>query len=196
MISCILLSAGSSSRFGSPKALAFFQHETVMEHLLGTLLTTTIDEIVVVLGSHAEEIKPVILKHNKVKVVYNKDHNFGQTSSFKVGLQNISSEVSAILLLPIDYPFVQIETIDLLIKQFKKKNALMMIPAYGGLKGHPPLFDIQFKKRFLELDNAFGLNTIIHQHEKDVCLLAGDDPGVIKSFNTKIEFEKLKRELL
>ena len=71
-----------------------------------------------------------------------------------------------------------------------------MIPTYGGKKGHPPIFHAQLKKEFLALDNAFGINTLIHQYEKDVALVEVDDPGVIKSFNTKLEFEKIKRELL
>ena len=196
MISCIFLSAGLSSRFGSPKALAPFQQETVIEYLMGLLLKTNLDEIIVVLGSHAEEIKPFILKHNNVKVVYNKDYNFGQTSSFKVGLKNISSDASGLLLLPIDYPFVRMETINYLIEQFYKKSAPILIPTYGGRRGHPPLFEAELKNEFLALDHSFGVNSIIHQHEKDVALVEVDDPGVIKSFNTKDEFERIKRELL
>ncbi|VAX34845.1 hypothetical protein MNBD_UNCLBAC01-1087, partial [hydrothermal vent metagenome] len=85
MLSCILLSAGASARFGSPKALAKqpSNNRPIIEKIQKTLLKTKIDEIIIVLGAHAESIKPFLLKHKNIKVVYNKDHNFGQTSSFK-----------------------------------------------------------------------------------------------------------------
>ena len=46
MISCILLAAGFSSRFGSPKALAELPGERVIERLQNELLKTQVEEIV------------------------------------------------------------------------------------------------------------------------------------------------------
>ncbi len=51
MVTCILLSAGSSQRFGSPKALAELYDETVLEHLQKMLLATQVGEIIIVLGA-------------------------------------------------------------------------------------------------------------------------------------------------
>jgi len=90
MIACILLSAGLSQRFGSPKALAQWNTGTVIEHLQNLLVKSQVDEIIVVCGAHADQIKPHILEHKQVRFVYNKDYNFGQTSSFKAGLKSVS----------------------------------------------------------------------------------------------------------
>ena len=113
MISCILLSAGLSSRFGSPKALARINNISVIEHIQNTLDNSMVSEVIVVLGGHAKKIKSVVLKHKKVKYVYNKDYNLGQTSSFKIGLKHISTNSLAVMLLPIDYPLIQFKTINL-----------------------------------------------------------------------------------
>ena len=92
MISCILLTAGLSNRFRSPKALARLGQDTVIEHLQKTLINTQISDIVIVLGAEAETIKPFLLNHKKIRFVYNKNFNFGQTSSFKTGLTGILSQ--------------------------------------------------------------------------------------------------------
>ena len=76
MVSCLLLAAGSSQRFNSPKALAPINGKTVIEHLQNILLATPLDEVIIVLGAHQEAIKPFLLNHKRVKVVYNKDHKF------------------------------------------------------------------------------------------------------------------------
>ena len=56
MISCLLLTAGLSSRFHSPKALARLGEDTVIEHLQKTLINTQLSEIVVVLGAEFETL--------------------------------------------------------------------------------------------------------------------------------------------
>ena len=119
MISCVLLSAGLSSRFGSPKALAKISGKTLIERLQKTLLGSFVDEVVIVLGAYAEQIQPFILNHKKVKVVYNKDYNLGQTSSFKAGVNEISSTSDGIMLYPVDYPFVGKDTLMYLIDSFR-----------------------------------------------------------------------------
>lgn len=195
MVSCLLLSAGFSSRFGSPKALARLNGQTLIEHLQELLLSTQLHEIIIVLGHGAEEIKPFLFKHKKIKVVYNKDYKFGQTSSFKCGLREAVTPTTGVLLFPVDYPLIKSETIDRLITSFNETETLALIPSYDGKKGHPPIFNIQLKNEFQDLDDTLGVNTVIHRHVNDVTILPVDDPGIIKSFNTKEELERIKAEL-
>lgn len=195
MISCLLLSAGFSSRFGSPKALARLNGRALIEHLQELLLASQLHEIIIVLGHGAEQIKPFLFKHRKIKVVYNKNYKFGQTSSFKCGIKEIAAPTTGALLFPVDYPLIKKETIDTLITCFDKKNPVALIPSYDDRNGHPPIFNIQLKDEFQNLEDALGVNTVIHRHINEAAVLPVDDPGVIKSFNTKEEFERLKTEL-
>jgi len=194
MIASILLSAGLSQRFASLKALANLNGETVIERLQKMLISSQADEIIVVLGAHADEIKPHLLNHNKVKFVYNKDYNFGQTSSFKTGLRSISDRIEGVLLLPVDHPLIEQKTIDTLIRYFLDHSPLIVLPAFGGQKGHPPLFSASLKEEFLALDNQSGLNSIAHAHQSETAVLSVNDPGVVQSFNTQEEFEALRQQ--
>ncbi len=188
MISCILLSAGESRRFGSPKALAQIQGRTVIESLQKEILSSqNIGELIIVLGYDAQIIAPLLLIHKKVKVVYNKDHKFGQTSSFQVGLRAVSTEAKAVILLPVDYPFIKRETLNLIVENFLKEDCRILIPSYREQKGHPPVFSIILKDEFLGLDKNVGINTVSSAHKKETIILPTQDPGVIKTFNTPDE---------
>ena len=191
MISCIVLSAGLSSRFGSPKALANLNGQTVMEYLLHSFVSSDLDEIIIVLGAEAERIKPYILKHKKVKVVYNKDYNFGQTSSFQTGLRYASKDAEGIMLLPVDFPAIKTETINILIKEFYLESSKIIIPQYCSRKGHPPVFPVLLKDEFLSLKFEEGLNAIQHRHEEKIKFVEVFDSSVIQTFNTVQELKDL-----
>jgi molybdenum cofactor cytidylyltransferase len=196
MISCILLSAGESIRFGSPKALASLGKETVIGHLQQTLLTTTLTEIIIVLGAHRQAIEPSLLKHKKIRLVYNKSYKLGQASSFKTGLQEISADAKGVMLLPVDYPFILPATIDQIIDMFVEKKPLVLIPSYLARKGHPPIFDKSLFQEIREIDNGIGLNTVAQVHHAKTLIMEMSDPGIIASFNTQEEFEKLRIKIM
>ncbi len=63
MTSCVLLCAGKSLRFGSPKALCDLGGETIIARLQKTLLASRIDEIIIVSGAVIVYMEPHILKH-------------------------------------------------------------------------------------------------------------------------------------
>lgn len=190
MNSCILLAAGASSRFGSPKALATIGGKTIVERLQRTLIGSKLEKIVIVLGADRAAIEPFLLKHKKIKIVYNKDHNLGQTSSFKAGCRALAGKTN-ILLLPIDYPCVKSETIDRLIEAFERRPCDCLVPAYKAKRGHPPVFAASLRKEILALSDEAGVNELVRRHALAARELSVDDPGVVLSFNTREEFEAL-----
>ncbi len=195
MISCILLAAGLSSRFKTPKALALINHIPVITHIQTQLINSQIDEIIVVLGAHMEQIKPFVLNHAKIKSAYNKDYALGQTSSFKTGVAHISRQSQAMMLLPVDFPFIQTKTFNSIINSFLSKAYLITIPTYQGRRGHPPLFSSELKNEILSLPSDMGVNILVHNHDKDIAQITVDDPGIIQSFNTQDEFKQLIKNL-
>ncbi len=193
MISCILLAAGLSQRFLSPKALAQLDGKTIIERIQEMLIQTTLDEIVIVLGYDHNRIKPHLLNHKKIKFVYNKNFNLGQTSSFQIGLSAVSHKSKGIFLLPIDFPLIKKSTFDFLItysEQMKYKKIL--IPTFQHKKGHPPYFPSFLFHEFHQLGFGEGINVVSHRYKNQVDLVEVDDSGVIESFNTQEEFETLK----
>ncbi|HQP10605.1 MAG TPA: nucleotidyltransferase family protein [Candidatus Omnitrophota bacterium] len=192
MISCILLAAGLSRRFGSPKALALLNGSTVIHRLQTMLLATRVGEVIVVLGANAEEIKLHLLNHSNIKSVYNKNYNLGQTSSFQTGLRAVSQDSNGVLLLPVDYPLVREKTINALIERYLKQPSLAIIPSFQGKKGHPPLFAASLKDEFLALGHHYGINKVAQDHQNETTILPVEDAGVVSSFNTLEELEAIR----
>jgi len=191
MITCILLSAGESERFGSPKALARTSQRTAIEDLQNTLLGSIADEIIVVLGAYVDAVKPHVFNHKKVRVVYNKDYKLGQTSSFQTGLSAVGNGTGAVLLVPVDCPLILTSTVDLLIRHFEQSNPVLLIPAYQGKRGHPPVFNASLKTEILTLSPSIGLNSLFAGHAPQI--LEINDPGIVQTFNTPEELEAIKK---
>ncbi len=187
MVSCILLSAGESQRFGSPKALAKISHHSAIEEVQNSLLSSMADEIVVVLGAHSESIKRHVFNHKRVRIVYNKDYKLGQTSSLQAGLSVVDK--ADFLMIPVDCPFVQTATIDTLIRYFKQHQPSVLVPTYQGQRGHPPVLNASLKKEILALGPSIGLNHLFLAYPP--VLLEIDDPGIIQTFNTPAELKEL-----
>lgn len=191
MVSCILLAAGSSSRFGSPKPLARIDEQPLIEFTLKKLLKTKVSEIIVVLGAEAKNIKAYVLKEPQIKSVINNNYQLGQTSSFKAGLTALSPQTQGIMLLPIDMPCIKPQTIDLLIDNFLKNPDIILIPAYQNKNGHPTLFPIKLLEEFKDLKNEEPLSSVQHKHASAAIKFPVDDEGAVLSFNTPEELRSL-----
>jgi molybdenum cofactor cytidylyltransferase len=191
MISCILLTAGESKRFNSPKALAQIHSQKAIERLQQKLMTSSVDEIIVVTGAHETLIKPYVFNHSKVRLVYNKDYKFGQTSSFQTGLNSVDERSEGFMLLPVDCPFVETSTIDLMVREFQEQKPAILVPSYHQKRGHPPIFHAKLKNQLLELPTSKGLNTLMTP--ETVQVLEINDPGIILTFNTQEELQEVLR---
>lgn len=189
MITCILLSAGLSQRFGSPKALANIAGNTAIQHVQNTLLESTCDKIIVVLGDRAEQIRPSIFIHSRINVVYNKHYNFGQTYSVQEGWRHADEDSEGIMFLPVDCPLVKASTVNTVIDHFRNKNTDILIPTYQHKKGHPPVFSQRLKSKALDIPNTLGLNSLFADHPPQTIEI--NDSGIVKSFNTPEELEKI-----
>jgi len=194
MVSCILLAAGESKRFGSAKPLARLGPGTVIEHIQRSLLGTRLCEIIVTLGAQADAIVPHILKDPRIKHVLNKDYGLGQTSSFKTGLNAVQPESRAVMLLPADMPLIHPLTFDLLLDTFMKTSPLILLPTYQGKNGHPPVFSMSLKQEMLGMKNEEPLSGIQHKYSSGVLKVPVDDEGIILSFNTPEELKELVKK--
>ena len=191
MIALIILAAGQSQRFGSPKALAVIDGQPIIERMQNNFLPTSVGEIIVVLGAHAQSIEPHIFKHKKISSVYNKDHKFGQSSSVQTALRILSNDVKGFFILPVDYPLIVPQTLEALTQKFEQKKKAIIIPTFNQHRGHPPLFDIYFKEQILNLPTDQGLNAIIHQNASVIVDWEVCDAGVLKTFNTPEELKSI-----
>ena len=121
-----MLAAGASTRFGSPKQAVLL--EPVLERVHGS---TTIDEVVVVLGAHDVETRE--------RVVHCPDWERGPGASLRCGLAVLADEVEAAVVVLGDGPTLDPRAIDRVVAAWRGSGADRVAATYGGIRLHPLL---------------------------------------------------------
>jgi CTP:molybdopterin cytidylyltransferase MocA len=124
VIAAVVLAAGASTRFGSPK-----QRLLLAPILERVRAAGSIDEIVVVLGAHEVE--------TDAPVVRCADWERGPGASLRCGLAALPAETVAAVVILVDGPELAPEAIDRVVLSWRGEQVLAA--SYGGVRGHPVL---------------------------------------------------------
>ena len=164
-VGAVLLAAGEGARLGArPKALLELGGVPLILRQLIALSGAGVDEVVVVLGHHADAIEAAI-KSFPITLVHNPAPQDGQASSVRVGLRALSPRIDAVIVALADQPLIAAQDIVDLISAYKKRgDAAMVVPRVavdGGepLPGNPVMFDATLREEWL----AGGVNAACRQ---------------------------------
>ena len=183
MVSAILLAAGKSRRMGKLKQLMPFGQSTIVEQAIDNLLSSAVNEVIVVVGYRAEEvIKTVAAK--PVKLVTNLDYEQGMSTSIIAGLNLVDSQAQAVMLAFGDQPLIDSQTINQLIEEFYNHDKGIASPTYQGRRGHPIIFAMKYKEKLLELKGDIGGRQIIKDHPEDILEVAVNCEGICIDIDT------------
>ena len=194
MIAAVVLSAGESSRMGSPKALLPISGVPFIEEIVRALKGTKIDRIIVVLGHHAEEIQKMIARL-PVTFVVNRDYAKGQLSSLIVAIRSLAAEkttekVDGVLVHLVDHPFISPALVDHMIDRFYETKKLIVIPRYGGRRGHPVIFSSRLFPELLSAPLEKGAKIVVHAHRDETLEIETDFAGVTIDIDTPEEYRQ------
>ena len=190
MISAILLAAGQSKRMNGENKLAKeIQGVPLIKLSVKNILTSSIDELIIVLGYQREIIEKLIDKNEKIKIIFNKDFESGMASSIKTGLENLSEKSKAFFICLGDMPMVSHNIYNQLIKS--KNNKEIIVPTYKGQQGNPVLFDKSMKEKIINISGDAGAKKILELNKDKILNLEINDQSITKSFNTQGDFISL-----
>ena len=194
MIVAIVLSAGESSRMGSPKALLRIGGKLFIERIVSVLEQTKVGKIVVVLGHDVEEIKPKI-SHLPITVVVNRDYEKGQLSSLIVAIRSLESEkVDAILVHLVDHPLLEAPLVEQMVNLFYESKKLIVVPSFSGRRGHPVIFSSRLFPELLKAPLGVGAKSVVDAHRDETLEIETEDRGVIVDIDTPEEYHRHIRE--
>jgi molybdenum cofactor cytidylyltransferase len=189
-VSAILLSAGSSQRMGTPKALLKIGDKTFLQHLVDAVQGAGIKDVHIVLGAEAETLQSQLSWYHG-NVVVNADWQSGQLSSILTGINSLNVETcSGVLICPVDHPLVTSLVIKGLVRAFEDSKKHIVVPTYQGHRGHPIVLS---KVLFQEINDApaeIGLRNVVHAHEGDIREVAIEEQGVLINIDTPDDYQK------
>jgi molybdenum cofactor cytidylyltransferase len=139
-ISGLILGAGASQRLGPPKQLLPFRGTTMLGWVVKqTERATGLDELIVVLGRAADEIREQV-DFGAARVVENPVFTEGCASSYKAGLAALNPKSQALMIILGDQPGILPEVIDRMAEEWRRTESLISLCSYDGRKGHPMIF--------------------------------------------------------
>jgi CTP:molybdopterin cytidylyltransferase MocA len=154
----VLLAAGAGRRMGGrPKALLELGGVPLVLRQLIALSDAGVDELVIVLGHHAQQILPVI-EHFPLTVVHNPRPDDGQVSSQRLGLAALNPRLDAVLIALADQPLIGEQDITSLIGAFKKRpeGTAVVVPRVAGQPGNPVIFSDAVREQILAGEGDVG----------------------------------------
>lgn len=189
-IASIILAGGYSSRMGELKALLPFRTDLIIIKLIKSMKEAGIDNIYVVVGYKAKEIK-YALKGWNVQVVMNKDYSDGMFSSVKTGVTAVSQKsYDGFFILPVDFPLIEAYIFEWLMDAFYEGSAKTVYPSLNYRKGHPPLISSNLSHKILSYEGDGGLKGVLKEHDDTAAYVSVGDESVLIDVDTKEDYKK------
>lgn len=151
----------------------------MLQHTLDHLIASRVEDIVVVLGAYAEEIRARVT-FGRARLVVNSEYAKGMSTSIHAGLRAIPDTGAAMIVLG-DQPFVTTATFDTLVDAYERTRAMVIAPHYRGARGNPLVIDRSLFAEVMELRGDTGFRAILGSHE--ITMVAVDDPGVVQDID-------------
>lgn len=175
----IILAAGMASRMGAAKALLSLSLSpaggscSALKGLVSLYRSTGVETVVVVSGFHSKVVEAEALELG-LTAVRNPDPQQGMFSSVRTGVETLARGgfEGCFFVQPVDVPLVRPLTVRALLEAAAQEEAdraaalavcgkaaplPVLLPAFDGEEGHPPLIPMVFAQRILEHSGRNGL---------------------------------------
>jgi molybdenum cofactor cytidylyltransferase len=194
MIWAMILAAGESKRMGKPKLLLPYGEKTIIETIVETVVSSNVENTLIILGSDREKIEEKI-KNSPVKIVYNRDFRSGMLSSVQCGFKAVPEETRAVLVVLGDQPKISADVINKLIDAYKSTGKGIVLPVYKKEKkerGHPVLIDMKYRSEVENLSPEVGLRGTVYNHPEDILEVDVETSSIFQDIDYESDY---KREL-
>ena len=189
MISAIVLAAGQSKRMGGDnKLMKKYNKKYLINHIIGTLIKSKVNKIIVVLGFQKSKVRKITVKNKKINFVFNKNYKSGMASSIKTGLKEISKRSIGFLIVQADMPLISKKIIDSLCYSIRNNNKEIVVPIYKSNMGNPIGFKRSMTRILNKTSGDSGAKKMIKGNKKNLGLIRVNSKSIFKDFNTQRDF--------
>jgi molybdenum cofactor cytidylyltransferase len=196
MLSAIVPAAGMSTRLGCNKLLLPFKGQPLIAHAMDTLMASKVDEIIVVLGHEAEQVRAAI-GDKGVRLVENPDYRLGLSTSVRAGFAAMSVQATGIMIYLADQPLLESGEVDFLIQALAeagKANKSIVVPLFRGQRGNPVIVKATYKASLLAITGETGCRRLIKQNPDQVLTVEMETDHVVRDIDTMEAYQRLVAE--
>jgi molybdenum cofactor cytidylyltransferase len=173
-VAAIVLAAGASTRFGSPKQLLDWRGQPLMRHVIWQALAAPVSEIVVALGAHYARVAP--LAHGlPVTLTRNARWEMGLSSSVALGLRALRTKPDAAIFLLADQPGVTSDLIARIIRAYAETGAPIVAPRVGRRRGNPALFASPLFSELMQVTGDRGGRALMARYQDRIAWVDADE---------------------
>jgi molybdenum cofactor cytidylyltransferase len=189
-VTALLLAAGMSRRMGGPnKLLQDIGGEAMVARSLQAVRAAQVDDIVVVLGHNAAQVRDIVAKgagsDKRIRFVENPNFAEGLSTSLQAGLSVLPEKADAVLVCLADMPAVTPQQIDRLIAAFNPiEQRAICVPTFKGKRGNPILWARRFVPEMQKLAGDVGARHLIGENAETVCEVEMGDAAVLTDLDT------------
>lgn len=175
------------------KLLLPYRGKTVIETVVQNVRSLVHDNIVVVLGSHHEQIRNKV-STDSITYVMNNNYLEGMHTSVICGFRAVPRDARAVLVLLGDQPHIPAIAARHLTEAWERNNKGIAIPVYKGRRGHPVLLDIRYLQDIENMDPEKGLRSVLSKNEEDILEVECNIPEILTDMDTPDDYARLKLE--
>jgi molybdenum cofactor cytidylyltransferase len=159
-VGAIVLAAGTSRRYGSPKQLVMVDGRTLLEHAIAAAMDADLDPVVAVVPVWLS--RPASLDDPRLHWIRNAFPERGLSLSLRLGIEAIAERTSAVVILLGDQPRVSPATIEAVLAA--RGTRPLVAAEAGGVLAPPVLLERSHFRLADGLSGDIGLRQLLREH--------------------------------
>lgn len=187
-IAGVILAAGGSTRFGTPKLDLAWRGKSFIENILDTISRCDFSQVVLVLNNaHSQLINKT--KTPNLIIKSNTNWQEGQSSSIRLGVKSLPDEVCGAVFFLGDQPQIPERLVQELINRHAYTHAAVVAPFVDGRRGNPVLFDRSTFKDLEQLQGDVGGRAIFGKYPVEY--VPWHDASILLDVDTPEDYSRL-----
>ena len=163
-----------------------------MAHLSGILVAGGVSDVIVVSRPGDEELELEVARLGaRVRTVPNPHAEQGQLSSLLAALDAADRPgVHALLVTPVDAPYVRDHTVAALLSAFATRGVPLVRATRRGRHGHPVVFGRAVFDALRHADARLGAKAVVQAHGHEAIDVEVDDDGVLDDIDRPEDYDR------
>ena len=194
----VLLAAGASKRMDAEnKLLADLDGKPMVRRVAEAMRDSRLDRTTAVLGHEADAVAKA-LEGMDINLAFNPDHAQGQSTSLRLGIDQLDDAASAMMVVLGDMPFVDARVIDALIGHHLGAGApdsAITLPEVDGRRGNPVVWGRSFLGELRGMTGDTGGRPLFEAHPGAINLLPWEDANLPLDADSPEALAEIRRRM-